>query len=118
MGKLEILHQIKKLFLVNFPVVAGGFALLAATGATQAVVGAAAPALSTSFVGGAAALLGRLKYYPQRAQRAGGIVRYWQIFGYGSDFPTWSEVGTKSRAKVPNFEGNFEPSYLWTGKSF
>ena len=62
MGKLEILHQIKKLFLVNFPVVAGGFALLAATGATQAVVGAAAPALSTSFVGGAAALLGRLYY--------------------------------------------------------
>ena len=57
-------------------------------------------------------------YYPQRAQRAGGIVRDWQIFGHGSDFPTWSEVGTKSRAKVPNFEGNFEPSYLWTGKSF
>ena len=46
------------LFLVNFPVVAGGFALLAATGATQAIVGAAAPALSTSFVGGAAGLLG------------------------------------------------------------
>ena len=44
-------------------------------------------------------------YYPQRAQRAGGIVRDWQIFGYGSDFPTWSEVGTKSRAKVPNFGG-------------
>ena len=38
--------------------VAGGFALLAATGATQAIVGAAAPALSTSFVGGAAGLLG------------------------------------------------------------
>ena len=57
-------------------------------------------------------------YYPQRAQRAGGIVRDWQIFGYGSDFPTWSEVGTKSKAKVPNFGGNFEPSYLWTGKSF
>ena len=57
-------------------------------------------------------------YYPQRAQRAGGIVRDWQIFGHGSDFPTWSEVGTKSRAKVPNFGGNFEPSYLWTGKSF
>ena len=62
MGNLKILQQIKKLFLVNFPVVAGGFALLAATGATQAVVGAAAPALSTSFVGGAAALLGRLNY--------------------------------------------------------
>ena len=46
------------------------------------------------------------------------IVRDWQIFGHGSDFPTWSEVGTKSRAKVPNFKGNFEPSYLWTGKSF
>ena len=44
-------------------------------------------------------------YYPKRAQRAGGIVRDWQIFGYGSDFPTWSEVGTKSRAKVPNFGG-------------
>ena len=57
-------------------------------------------------------------YYPQRAQRAGGIVRDWQIFGHGSDFPTWSEVGTKSRAKVPNFGGNFEPSYLRTGKSF
>ena len=38
--------------------VAGGFALLAATGATQAVVGALAPAFSTSFVGGAAGLLG------------------------------------------------------------
>ena len=34
MGNLKILQQIKKLFLVNFPVVAGGFALLAATGAT------------------------------------------------------------------------------------
>ena len=44
---------------MNFPVVAGGFALLAATGATQAIVGAAAPALSTSFVGGAAGLLGK-----------------------------------------------------------
>ena len=43
---------------MNFPVVAGGFALLAATGATQAILGAAAPALSTSFVGGAAGLLG------------------------------------------------------------
>ena len=47
--------------LVNFPVVAGGFALLAATGATQAVVGALAPAFSTSFVGGAAGLLGNSK---------------------------------------------------------
>ena len=27
-------------------------------------------------------------------------------------------VITKSKAKVPNFKGNFEPSYLWTGKSF
>ena len=51
--------------LVNFPVVAGGFALLAATGATQAVVGgavgaaaAATPIFSTSFVGGATGLLG------------------------------------------------------------
>ena len=43
---------------VNFPVVAGGFALLAATGGVQAVVGAAAPVLSTSFVAGAAGLLG------------------------------------------------------------
>ena len=43
---------------MNFPVVAGGFALLAATGASQAILGAAAPALSTSFVGGAAGLLG------------------------------------------------------------
>ena len=57
-------------------------------------------------------------YYPQRAQRAGGIVKDWQIFGYGSDFPTWLKVGTKSKAKVPNFGGNFEPSYLQTGKSF
>ena len=52
------------------------------------------------------------------SELAGSIVRDWQIFGHGSDFPTWSEVGTKSRAKVPNFRGNFEPSYLWTGKSF
>ena len=44
-------------------------------------------------------------YYPQRAQRAGGIVRVWQIFGHGYDFPTWSELGTKSRVKVPNFGG-------------
>ena len=61
---------------MNFPVVAGGFALLAASGATQAVVGGAvvggvggaagaagaaaatAPIFSTSFVGGAASLLG------------------------------------------------------------
>ena len=48
---------------MNFPVVAGGFALLAATGATQAIVGAAAPALSTSFVGGAAGLLGNEEKY-------------------------------------------------------
>ena len=44
---------------VNFPVVSGGFALLAATSSVQAVVGAATPALSTSFVGGAAGLLGK-----------------------------------------------------------
>ena len=43
---------------MNFPVVAGGFALLAGSGIGQAVVGAAAPALTTSFVGGAAGLLG------------------------------------------------------------
>ena len=42
---------------------------------------------------------------PQRAQRARGIVRDWQIFGHCSDFSTWSELGTKSRVKVPNFEG-------------
>ena len=30
----------------------------------------------------------------------------------------WSEVGTKSKAKVPNFGGNFKPSYLRTGKRF
>ena len=44
-------------------------------------------------------------YYPQRAQRAGGIVRVWQIFGHGYDFPTWSELGTKSRVKVTYFGG-------------
>ena len=27
----------------------------------------------------------------------------WQNFGHGSDFPTWSEVGTNCRAKVPKF---------------
>ena len=42
---------------------------------------------------------------PQRAQRAGGIVRVWQIFGHGYDFPTWSELGTKSRVKVTYFGG-------------
>ena len=47
---------------MNFPVVAGGFALLAATGATQASVAAAAPILSSSFVGGAASLLGIVKH--------------------------------------------------------
>ena len=46
-----------------------------------------------------------VSYYPQRAQRAGGIVRVWQIFGHGYDFPTWSELGTKSKVKVPNFGG-------------
>ena len=44
-------------------------------------------------------------YYPQRAQRAGGIVRVLQIFGHGYDFPTWSELGTKSKVKVTYFEG-------------
>ena len=44
-------------------------------------------------------------YYPQRAQRAGGIVRVWQIFGHGYDFTTWSELGTKSRVKVTYFGG-------------
>ena len=48
---------------VNFPVVAGGFALLAAAGVTQTVAGAAAPALATSFAGGAAALLGKWYFY-------------------------------------------------------
>ena len=45
-------------FLVNFPVVAGGFALLAATGATQAIV-AGSTAFSTSVISGATGLLGR-----------------------------------------------------------
>ena len=47
--------------LVNFPVVAGGFALIAVIGTTQAAgaLGTATlPILSPSFVGGAAALLG------------------------------------------------------------
>ena len=44
-------------------------------------------------------------YYPQQAQRAGGIVRVWQIFGHGYDFTTWSELGTKSRVKVTYFNG-------------
>ena len=50
---------------------------------------------------------------PQQAQRARGIVRDWQIFGHGSDFSTWSELGTNSKVKSPNFWGNFEPSYLF-----
>ena len=51
-----------------------------------------------------------------QAALAGGIVREWQIFGHSSNFSTWSELGTKSKAKLPNFIANFEPSYLWTGK--
>ena len=51
------------LFPVNFPVVTGGFALVAAIGQTQAsagLVGASAlPAIFTpGFIGGAAGLLG------------------------------------------------------------
>ena len=46
-----------------------------------------------------------LIYYPQQAQQAGGIVRVWQIFGHGYDFPTWSELGTKSKVKVTYFGG-------------
>ena len=34
-----------------------------------------------------------------------GIVRVWQIFGHGYDFPTWSELGTKSKVKVTYFGG-------------
>ena len=34
-----------------------------------------------------------------------GIVRVGQIFGHGYDFPTWSELGTKSKVKPPNFNG-------------
>ena len=60
--KAEQKFYISIISSVNFPVVAGGFALLAASGATQAVVGAAAPFLSTSFVGGAASLLGNIIY--------------------------------------------------------
>ena len=52
------------------------------------------------------------------AQQAGGTVKDWQILGHSSNFSTWSELATKSEAKVPNFIANFEPSYLWTGKSF
>ena len=52
------------LFPVNFPVVSGGFALLAAIGQTQAagVLGAASlPATFTpGYVGGAASLLGNI----------------------------------------------------------
>ena len=39
------------------------------------------------------------------AALAGGIVRVWQIFGHGYDFPTWSELGTKSKVKVTYFGG-------------
>ena len=46
-----------------------------------------------------------LNYSPQRAQRAGGIVRVLQIFGHVYDFPTWSELGTNYEAKLPNFGG-------------
>ena len=48
-------------FPVNFPVVTGGFALLAAVGQTQAVVGGTVTAslFSSSFVGGAVGLLGK-----------------------------------------------------------
>ena len=53
-------------FLVNFPVVSGGFALLAIlTSQTQALgaLGLGGTALfSTSYVGGAAALLGMLHF--------------------------------------------------------
>ena len=50
---------------MNFPVVTGGFALLAAIGQTQAsagIIGASAlPAIFTSgYVGGAAGLLGNI----------------------------------------------------------
>ena len=46
------------IFAVNFPVVAGGFALLATTGAAQLAGGVAVPIFSSSFVGGAASLIG------------------------------------------------------------
>ena len=42
-------------FSVNFPVVSGGFALLAGIGATGATAGSL---FGTSFVGGAASILG------------------------------------------------------------
>ena len=70
-------------------------------------------AVFTGGVGALLAILGtrllasfsKFNYYPQRAQRAGGIVRVWQIFGHGYDFPTWSELGTKSKVKVTYFGG-------------
>ena len=43
-----------------------------------------------------------------QAALAGGIVRDWQIFGHSSNFSTWSELGTKSKAKVPIFIANFD----------
>ena len=44
-----------------------------------------------------------------------GIVRVLQIFGHGYDFPTWSELGTKSKVKPPNFNGK---KYLEEFKKF
>ena len=57
-GLFPDLKVISEMFSVNFPVVAGGFALLAATGATQAIVGGST-VFTTSVIGGATGLLGK-----------------------------------------------------------
>ena len=53
------------IFLVNFPVVSGGFALLAAAGQAQAVgvaaTGISSTIFSSSYLGGAAGLLGKAR---------------------------------------------------------
>ena len=56
------------MFSVNFPVVGGGFALLAATGATQAIVGGST-VFTTSVIGGATGLLGKASSWIDKQAR-------------------------------------------------
>ena len=57
-------------------------------------------------------------YYPQRAQRAGGISKGLVISWSWLPLTTLVIGYTKSKAKVQHFGGNFGPQYLWTGDSF
>ena len=59
-----------------------------------------------------------LNYYPQRAQRAGGISKGLVISWLWLSLTTLVIARDKMWGKITKFYDNFEPPYLWTENSF